>query len=105
MPRAVLLLIALAVVACGGVSVDPPESSQGPAGGPSAVSASVEFLTLEGGCWTLQVGEDLHYLPLNLPEEFRRDGLKVSVELRRRDDYASVCQVGPVVEVLSIRRR
>jgi hypothetical protein len=51
------------------------------------------------------VREHVHYLPLNLPEEFQRDGLRVRAELLRRDDYGSTCQVGPVVEVLSIRRR
>jgi len=67
------------------------------------VNASVRFLNLEGGCWTLEPSPGVHYLPLNLPEQFRRDGLKVQADLLRRDDYFSFCMVGPVVEILSIR--
>ena len=71
----------------------------------AVVNASIEFLNLEGGCWTIAPSEHVHYLPLNLPDQFRRDGLKVQVELLRRDDYGSVCMVGPVVQILSIRSR
>jgi hypothetical protein len=94
----VVLLASLVSLACATVPVEPLESSKR-----AVVDASVEFLNLEGGCWTIE-REQVHYLPLNLPEEFRHDGLRVRVELLRRDDYGSTCQVGPVVEVLSIRR-
>ena len=40
---------------------------------------------LEGGCW--------------------QDGLQVQADLLRRADYGSVCMLGPVVEILSIRPR
>ena len=96
----VLLLASLVSLACANGPVEPLELSQR-----AVVDASVEFLNLEGGCWTIEVRKDVHYLPLNLPEEFRRDGLRVRAELLRRNDYGSTCQVGPVVEVLSIRRR
>jgi hypothetical protein len=96
----VLLLALLVALACASVPVEPFESSKR-----AVVDASVEFLNVEGGCWTIEVGEHVHYLPLNLPEEFRSDGLKIRTELLRRDDYGSTCMVGPVVEVISIRRR
>jgi hypothetical protein len=96
----VLLLASLVSLACANVPIEPLESSKR-----AVVNASVEFLSVEGGCWTIEVSEEVHYLPLNLPEEFRRDGLRIRAELLRRDDYGSTCQVGPVVEVLSIRER
>lgn len=46
--------------------------------------------------------DNLHYLPLNLPTAFKRNGLQVQVQFRERDDYGSICIVGPVVEILSI---
>ena len=71
----------------------------------ATVNAAVEFLNLEGGCWTIAISERVHYLPLNLPDEFRRDGLRVRARLLRRVDYGSYCMVGPVVEILSIQAR
>ncbi len=68
------------------------------------VNATVQFTPLEGGCWTLAV-EEKTYEPINLTEEFREDGLQVRAALKPRVDMASVCQVGQIVEVLSIRRR
>ena len=95
-----LLLASLVSVACASVPVEPLESRKH-----AVVDAAVEFLNVEGGCWTIEVSEHVHYLPLNLPQEFRQDGLRVRAEILRRDDYGSTCMVGPVVEVLSIRRR
>jgi hypothetical protein len=51
------------------------------------------------------VSDRVQYLPLNLPDQFRQDGLAVRAELQRRDDHGSYCMVGPVVEILSIRER
>jgi len=104
-PRRSLLLAAAACAlagACAGVGpTDPADPLRFSTH--AVVDASVRFLDLEGGCWTLEVSPRVHYLPLNLAEQFRQDGLKVQAELLRRDDYASICMVGPVVQILSIR--
>lgn len=71
----------------------------------AAVDATVRFVDIEGGCWTLQVTSSSRYQPLNLPDRFRQDGLNVHADLVRRDDYASVCMLGPVVEIVSIQPR
>ncbi len=64
--------------------------------------ATVEFVELEGGCWTLELaGERL--LPLALPDEYRVDGLRVRVSLRVVE-AATICQMGRAVEVESIER-
>jgi len=88
----------LAGACAGAAPTDPLQSNTH-----AVVNASVRFLNLEGGCWTLEPSAGVHYLPLNLPEQFRRDGLKVQADLLHRDDYDSICMVGPVVEIPSIR--
>jgi hypothetical protein len=98
-PIAAVAVLGLAL-AC---AAEPASPSPEP-GRTSPVTASIEFLNLEGGCWVIARG-DTNYLPLNLPDRFRRNGLQVDVEFVRRDDYASTCMVGPVVEILSIRER
>ncbi len=98
--RSLLAAFALAGACTTGTPTDPLKSDTH-----AVVNATVEFLNLEGGCWTIAPSEQLYYLPLNLPDQFRQDGLKVQAEVLRRDDYGSYCMVGPVVEILSIRSR
>lgn len=97
-----LSLVVAATLSCANAA-DPLKSNLR-----ATFDASIRFVSLEGGCWTIAPSppnEQVNYLPLNLPEEFRQDGLKVRVEVKRRDDYGSVCMLGPVVEILSIRAR
>jgi hypothetical protein len=101
-PTAALFLCAIvlaASLACH-EATDPLQSDKY-----ATVDASIAFLNLEGGCWTIELSPTVHYLPLHLPDEFRRDGLKIRADLFRRDDYASFCMVGPVVQILSIHAR
>jgi hypothetical protein len=42
---------------------------------------------------------------MSLADDFRRDGLPVRAAIKRRRDRGSFCMIGPVVEVLWIRRR
>lgn len=73
--------------------------------GSTQIVGTVEFLNVEGGCWTLLASDGARYEPVDLGEEFREDGLQVSVTVRSLEEVASVCQVGKIVEIESIRRR
>ena len=92
----ILLLCAAGALAC----TDRQITALGP-----GVNATVRFVNLEGGCWSITPDERVHYLPLNLATEFKRDGLKVRVDFVQRNDYVSVCQVGPVIQIRSISTR
>jgi hypothetical protein len=97
-PRIHAFVIAAAMMGCSGSSnvLEPV--------GVLGVNASIQFLNLEGGCWAIEVANK-SYQPLNLPPEFRRDGLLVRVAFRERKDRVSICMIGPIVEILSIERR
>lgn len=69
------------------------------------IVATVEFLNVEGGCWSLLASDGVRYEPVGLGEEFREDGLRVTATVRPLEEVASVCQVGKIVAVESIRRR
>ena len=92
----ILLLCAAGALAC----TDRQITALGP-----GVNATVRFVNLEGGCWSITPDERVHYLPLNLATEFKRDGLEVRVDFVQRNDYVSVCQVGPVIQIRSISTR
>jgi hypothetical protein len=63
---------------------------------------TVRFVGLEGGCWVIETAQEV-YEPLNLPAEMRTDGLAVEFEAVERDDVASICMVGTLIELLRIR--
>lgn len=87
------LLLAAFTLAC--------DDATGP--GPVEIVATVEFQSVEGGCWSLLAGDGTRYEPLELSEPFRVHGLEVEATVRRRPDIGTVCQIGRVVEVLRIR--
>jgi hypothetical protein len=92
-----LLTAAVVMAACA-----TPAPDNAAAGDPMTGEATVEFVQLEGGCWTLDLaGERL--LPLVLPEAFRVDGLRVRVSLRSVE-AATICMIGRTVEIESIER-
>ena len=69
------------------------------------IVATVELVNVVGGCWTLLASDGVRYLPVDLGEEFREDGLRVRATVRPLEEVASVCAVGKIVEIERIRRR
>ncbi|MDH3208307.1 MAG: hypothetical protein OEO79_17025 [Gemmatimonadota bacterium] len=61
----------------------------------------VRFVDVEGGCWGIDsAGQRLE--PINLPERFRVDGLRVSFQAEDAADVASICQIGRLVRLTEI---
>jgi hypothetical protein len=58
----------------------------------------VRFHDVAGGRWAIDTGTGA-VEPLNLPEEFRVDGLHVAFEANARADIAGTPHFGPVVEL------
>ena len=75
--------------------LDPGESISG--------TGTVQYLDLEGGCWVIKSSGE-RYEPLSLPSEFREDGLRLRFEARPAEDVASICMVGPIIELVEIER-
>jgi len=69
------------------------------------IEGVIRYHELEGGFYAIQSKDGETYNPINLPEEFRQDGLPVSARLRLRDDMMGVHQAGPLVEIVEIRKR
>jgi len=90
---AVLILVSLSCGAATRGATDPDLDTVG----------TVTFHDIEGGCWTIEVEEE-GYQPINLPEEFKEDGLQVNFQANFRDDMTSVCMVGRLIELLEIER-
>ncbi|MGH7497335.1 MAG: hypothetical protein ACREL3_00615 [Gemmatimonadales bacterium] len=97
-----------AVAACGGGAesgwVVPTQAGE-QGGQPIHITGVVTHLELEGGLYAIRGDDEVTYDPTNLPPEFQKDGLAVEAEGRRRENMASIHQVGPIVEIERIRRR
>ena len=65
------------------------------------IEGDVRFIDLEGGCWGLQT-DSATYEPIGgFPEGFRQDQLAVRATVRSVDG-ASICMIGPLVEIVTI---
>ena len=64
-------------------------------------SGTVRFVDVEGGCWVIDTESD-RLEPINLEARFRVDGLFVVFSANRRTDLATICQVGQIVEIVSM---
>jgi len=66
-------------------------------------TGTIKYIPLEGGFYGIETEKGEKYLLLNLPEEFKKDGLKVwfKAKLRKR---ATIQMWGRPIEILEIRK-
>lgn len=70
-----------------------------------ALVGTVHHITIEGGFYGIVAEDGRRYDPVNLPEEFRQDGLPVVCHVRALRNRASFHMWGQLVEIIDIRRR
>lgn len=68
------------------------------------VIGTVVFVKLEGGFWGIRGDDGQRYDPSNLGKEFRKEGLRIKLQARLRNDVVSFRMWGKVIEVLSVMR-
>ena len=66
------------------------------------IQGTVVYKNIEGGFFAIDSDDGSKYDPINLPESFRKDGLKVKVTARRRIDAMSLHMYGAIIEVVNI---
>jgi len=107
------LVIALAVILAGCMPFEnkgAPRSGQPAAAQNASLSQTDTFVLqgivvkkdLEGGFFAI-VGDDGRiYEPLNLPEAFKSNGVRIKATVRVRDDVGSIHMVGDIVDIVDI---
>ena len=66
-------------------------------------NATVHFNPIEGGFYELVSDADgVHYDPTNLPGCYKKEGLRVDVTFKVRNDLGGIHMAGPIVEIESI---
>ena len=69
-----------------------------------SLTGTVEHVELEGGFWGVIGDDGKRYDVVNLPKEFRTQGLRVRFVGRLRPDRVSFHMWGVIVEVISIEK-
>ncbi len=68
-------------------------------------TGTVRYFPAEGGFYAIRGDDGETYDPTNLPLELRKDGLRVTFAGKIHDDMISFHAVGPIVELIEIKRR
>jgi hypothetical protein len=89
---AVLLLFALISQSC---TTDSGDNFVG--------TGTIVFLSFEGGFYGIKSDDGKSYDPVNLPAEFRKEGLRVRFELKELTDQASFHMWGVIVQIIHIQ--
>jgi hypothetical protein len=67
-------------------------------------TGTVVFLPIEGGFYGIQGDDGKKYDPANLPDEFRKDGLRIRYEVKEVKGRAGVHMWGTIVEIVHIEK-
>jgi hypothetical protein len=96
------------LLAAGCHSSEGPGSSadrSGAAGGRAlTVTGTVRHLDLEGGFYGIEGDDGTKWDPVNLPEDFQKDGVRVRVRVVEVKDRVSTHMWGKLVRILEIKR-
>ena len=110
MLTAVVVVLGVAAGGCAGepaqtgASPSPTAGSTVPGSTPGlSVVGVVEKLGIEGGCLVLRADSGRTYELLDGDPSVVKPGARVSVTGAVRTDLASICQVGPILDVASAR--
>jgi hypothetical protein len=99
-----LMIVCIFLIHGGCVGAGAPRDSQGASSTDAIeVTGTVVYVNLEGGFFAIHGDDGSKYNPINLPEAFRKDGLKIKALVRPRPDVMSIHMAGSIVEIIGIR--
>ncbi len=86
-------------------NVTPPISVTNSESDPSGMkTGKVTRVEIEGGFWGIIGNDGIKYDPINLPDEFKKDGQPVRFEAKAREDQMSFHMWGRIVEIVKIEK-
>ena len=83
----------------------PVPEEPAPSDEPMNIVGSVHHLDIEGGVYVIRAADGTQFRPIELPEDYRVDGLAIEARIRRRDDVMTTDMAGQAVELLEIKKR
>jgi len=64
---------------------------------------TIRYIDLEGGFYGIIGDNEIHYDPVNLPEEFKKDNLRVEFTARLSPEQYGIHQWGTIIYILEIK--
>jgi len=116
----IILICIVALVGCNGKTTtsedlrntEPNVSESNESPSPESTSAhpsdlfeivgNVTYKTIEGGFYAIEGDDGKKYDPINLPESFKKHGLKVKVTARLKKDAMGFHMYGAIIEIVNI---
>ncbi len=92
------LIVACAVTACGCLDQESQSKEQITGNG------TITYVDLEGGFYGIITEGGDQYYPLNLPDEYKVDGMRVEFTATITEDTVTVQQWGTPIEIAAIKR-
>ncbi len=80
----------------------PSEQADTPVGEIVKIRGTVVHKDVEGGFFAIESDDGRVYDPVNLPDRFKKHGLKVKVSAKLRNDMGSIHMVGDIIEIVEI---
>jgi hypothetical protein len=71
--------------------------------GEEFIPGVVKKYELDGCSYIIELTDGSKLEPINLPEEFRKDSLKVMVKYTEQKEMGSICMVGKIVKIDGIK--
>ena len=69
------------------------------------ITGTVVYRDMEGGFYAIDAEDGNKYDPMNLPESFKKDGLKVKVKAQLRTDVTGFHMYGSIIDIKDIVAR
>jgi hypothetical protein len=66
------------------------------------IQGTVVYKELEGGFYAIEGDDGRIYDPINLPESFKTNGLRVRARVRYKNDAVGIHMAGDIVEIVDI---
>ena len=70
---------------------------------PIHTTGTVKYMDFEGGFYGIIADDDSHYDPMNLPEGFKIDGLRVIFSAIIKRGFSSIHMWGLIIEIIDIQ--
>jgi predicted small lipoprotein YifL len=68
------------------------------------ITGKITFKEIEGGFYAIEGNDGKKYDPINLPEDFRREGLSVRIVAEKKTGVMTARMYGTVIELLEISK-
>jgi hypothetical protein len=68
------------------------------------ITGTVRYIDLEGGFYGIETEEGTRLDPVNLPDDFKKDGLRIKARVEKLADRVSIRMWGALVRILEVER-